>query len=79
MVVGVALLGTYGAWGEGVLVILTLMGWDAVFKGLLALGYPSWFEEIATQYIHSENLLSAANGLMIAFGLGLLFVGYVIL
>ncbi len=79
VVVGFALLGTYGAWGEGVNVILTLTGWLAVFKGLLAIASPSWFEEIVSRYLHNENMLAAASGLIIAFGLGFLFVGYVIL
>lgn len=79
LVLGFALLGTYGAWGEGVTVILTLIGWVAVFKGLLAIASPSWFEEVVSRYIHNENMLAAASGLVIAFGLGSLLVGYVIL
>lgn len=77
--VGFVLLGTYGAWGKGITVILTLLGWVAVYKGLLMLAFPSWFEEIVLRYLHKENLLAAASGFVIASGIGLLLIGYAIL
>ena len=75
LVVGVAMVLSYNAWSQGWQVIITILGWLALLKGIAQLFMPERFK-IWIKKAENSPLLPYALIILIVIGLALTYFGF---
>ncbi|MBU0668099.1 hypothetical protein KJ951_04500 [Patescibacteria group bacterium] len=75
-VVGFAIITYHNIWISGWEVIITILGWAALIKGILLLALPQYIIDLSIKITKTKNLLTAFGGLALIIGLVLVYFGF---
>ncbi len=76
MLGGVALILAHNVWEWGWPLIITILGWAVLLKGLLYAFFPGAMLKMATKMMKMKWIFVFAVLLWVVFGLGLTYYGY---
>ncbi|MCX5770688.1 MAG: hypothetical protein NTZ09_10510 [Candidatus Hydrogenedentes bacterium] len=76
LAVGYLLIVFYSTWGVNLRLILTVIGWIALFKGLSAIVLPQLLIKISRIFIRSGKTVIGAGLIMTALGVVMLYIGF---
>ena len=76
MLGGLALVLAHNVWEWGWPLVITIMGWAVLLKGLLYAFFPEWMIKTAKKMIKHKGVFVFAVLLWVVFGLGLTYYGY---
>lgn len=79
LAVGYLLIAFYSTWGVDLRLILTVIGWIALFKGLSAIILPELFVRFSRGFIRSGKTVIGAGLVMTALGIVILYVGFFVI
>jgi hypothetical protein len=78
MVAGMALVLAHNVWEWGWPLVITILGWSILLKGLLYAFFPDWMIKTASKMVKCRWLFVFAVLLWMVFGLGLTYYGYLV-
>jgi len=76
LLIGLLLVNTHNVWEYSWVVIITLMGWIALIKGITLFVFPNHFIKFAESYTKKKNVVKVQLCLTFVFGLLLTYQGY---
>ena len=79
LAVGYLLIAFYSTWGVNLRLILTVIGWIALFKGLTAIIFPELLIQVSRGFIRSGKTVIGAGLVMTALGIVILYVGFFVI
>ena len=74
--VGLALINTHNVWASDWRVLITILGWLAVFGGIARIAFGGQIKSLGAAMIDSKVALAVPGALCVVIGLWLSFVGY---
>lgn len=74
--VGLLIVNTHNVWEASWVVIITIVGWMGIIKGIFYFLYPDKIKEFAQAYQQRGTLLKVQLSLTLIFGLFLIYKGY---
>jgi hypothetical protein len=77
LVGGIIIVALHPYWRGSAAVIVSLLGWLMVLRGIVLLAFPDWFMSIAEHAIGAETLWRIAFGGFTVVGLYLTYVGWI--
>lgn len=77
LLAGLALVLTHNVWSADWRIIITLVGWISIGRGLGAMLWPDKVAVLARTVVARTELIYAAAGLYLVIGLVLCYFGYV--
>lgn len=79
LAVGYLLLAFYSTWGANLRLILTIIGWIALFKGLTAIILPQLLIKVSHGFVRSDKTVTGAGLVMTALGIVMMYLGFIVL
>ena len=76
LVIGLVIVLTHNVWVTGWPVIITIIGWIAIIKGVWLIIFPNTVSAFMQAYQKNENLLIAQSVGALIFGIVLTFFGF---
>lgn len=76
LVVGYLLITFHNVWVKDWSVIITVIGWIAMIKGVLILVRPQWMIDLTKAIVNKEGFLKIEGVLVTIIGVFFLFLGY---
>jgi len=76
LAVGYLLIAFYSTWGVNLRLILTVIGWIALFKGLSCIILPELLIKVSRGFMRSEKTVLGAGAVMTALGIVMMYVGF---
>ncbi len=74
-VIGFAIVATHNVWTKDVTVIVTLLGWIALVKGLLLIAVPEWSVAISKAFVKKGWFPNAFGVFVTVLGAAFLWLG----
>lgn len=79
LAVGYLLIAFYSTWGVNLRLILTIIGWIALFKGLTAMIRPQLLIKVSRGFIRSGKTVTGAGIFTTALGIAMMYLGFFVL
>ena len=76
LVIGVVIVLTHNVWVADWTVIITIIGWLGLIKGIWIIVFPNTVSKFMQAYQRSENLLMVHSIATLIFGVVLTFFGF---
>ena len=76
LVIGVVIILTHNVWVANWTVIITIIGWIALIKGIWIIVFPNTVSKFMQAYQKNENLLMVHSIVALIFGAVLTFFGF---
>lgn len=77
LVLGILIVVSHNIWVMDWRVIITLLGWLTLLKGVIRLFYPEFFMKKATKCVENKAYYNIMMLIILLIGLTLLYFGYV--
>lgn len=75
IIVGVLIIDNHNYWVKNWTIVITLIGWIALIKGIMLLAFPT-LVKIYKPLLNSENFYKILGPLVLVFGLIFTYFGY---
>lgn len=75
-VIGVAMVIVHNVWTTDWRVVITILGWLSIFKGVIRILCPNLGATIANSLVESKQTMKISSIILILFGAWLSFQGY---
>jgi len=79
LAVGYLLIRFYSTWAADLRLILTIIGWIALIKGLNAIILPELLVKISRGFIKNGKVVLGAGIVMTALGIVMMYIGFIVL
>lgn len=76
LVIGILLVVTHNIWVYSWEVLITIIAWIALFKGILNVAFPSYAKKFVKSCVRSKNTLVVFGIIDLAIGLFLCYTGF---
>lgn len=76
VILGVLMVVAHNIWQWNWRVIITIIGWIALLKGLSILFYPAWINQTSTLFIQNTTVAYIAGAIDLVLGLVLCYFGF---
>ncbi len=78
-VAGFLLIRFFSSWSADLPIILTIIGWIALVKGLSAIILPELFIKFSRGLVRSQRAILGTGVVMAALGIAMLYIGFIAL
>lgn len=75
IIIGVLIIDNHNYWVKNWTVIITIIGWIAILKGILLLAFPT-LTKIYEPIVNSENFYKILGPFVLIFGLVFIYLGF---
>lgn len=76
LVLGLLLVNAYNVWAADWTVIVTVMGWAALLKGLMLIFIPETGVKWSDAFLKNKSILRGSMGLVLLLGIYLTYMAY---
>ena len=76
LVIGIVIIITHNVWVGNWTVIITIIGWAGLIKGIWLIAFPGSVSKFMEAYRKNENLLAVHSIAALVFGIVLTFFGF---
>ncbi|MCV7204313.1 hypothetical protein H7J71_20085 [Mycolicibacterium peregrinum] len=77
LMTGIIVIALHPYWRGAPAVIVSLLGWIMVVRGILLMGFPGFFMSIANRTIGAEGVWRAVFAVLVLVGLYLTYTGWI--
>jgi hypothetical protein len=77
LMAGIVVVALHPYWRGAPAVIVSLLGWIMVVRGILLMAFPNFFMSIANRTIGAEGVWRAVFAVMVLVGLYLVYAGWI--
>lgn len=76
LIFGLVIVLLHNIWVWDWRVLITLIGWLSILRGIIRLFFPDWSKKMVVKFAKNKNYMMAMSVVFIAIGIFLLFHGY---
>jgi len=76
LTVGLAIILTHNTWGKSWVVIITLIGWSGLIKGIWMIVFPDSVFKLMKAYLEKSSLIKFHGIFALVFGITLTYFGF---